>query len=244
MQEAKTIDQAIEILGQLIEKSIEEESRVGYFLSLYYMVTVAVKEAIEAQSFEDNERMHRLDVIFANYFFKNVEHHDSVWNSFFQARNVHSYVITQHLLLGMNAHINYDLAQAVVDTQSHDLETLHKDFLAINDILYKGIDKIQNKLYKTSLFLKVIDYIGLRFDEAYMDFSMIKARDEAWENALKLSAMNEDERLEHLKLMQEKTLKMAQFVKKPSFIYNIFRILNKISEKSSIKFNLLALKPF
>jgi len=243
MQEADHINDVIDTLHALIDKSIKDESRVGYFICLYGKVTMAVRDAIDAKMFHDNERMHKLDVIFANYFLKNVTHHNSVWYSFFQARHIKSYVVTQHLLLGMNAHINYDLAQALLDTKEAFTKEFHEDYLKINEILYQEVDAIQKKLYKTSLLLRLIDIIGLRFDEAYVDFSMIKARDEAWENALLLSKMDETQKKTHLENMQKRTLKFAIMIIKPPFLYKIFLFFNKICEKSSIRFNLLALRP-
>lgn len=241
---AKDIEHAIEILNELMDKSINDVSRSGYFTALYAMVTIAVRDAIKEEVFEDNERMHKLDVIFANYFFKNLNTHNLVWDSYFSANHATQYVIMQHLLLGMNAHINYDLAQAVIDTQSSNLENLHADYLQINAILNEQLDIIQDKLSKTSFFLRILDIIGLGFDEAYSNFSMIKARDEAWDNAVKLSTMNEEERTIHLELMQTRTLEIADFIKKPTFFYKILTFINKVSEKRSVKFNLMALNPF
>jgi hypothetical protein len=244
MQEAKNIDEAIEILKDVVNDSIDNELRLGYFASLYCMVTMAVRDAINSREFEDNERMHKLDVIFANYFFKNLHKPDAVWNSYFDANESNKHVIMQHLLLGMNAHINYDLAQAVIDTQDKKLDNFHSDYLKINEILYEVVDDIQSKLNKTSIFLKIIDFIGWRFDETYADFSMIKARDRAWKHAYKLSKIRPEQKEGFLSEMKEMSLEFAFFIKKPSFIYKILTYFNKISEKQNIKSNLLVLKPF
>ncbi len=243
MKDAQSIDEVIEKLQKLIDTAIKEESRTGYFISLYCMVTMAVRDAIYAKRFHDNERMHKLDVIFANYFFKNSTYHNTVWFSFFSARNISSYVISQHLLLGMNAHINYDLAQAVVDTKEPLTKEYLEDYLLINEILYQQVDKIQDKLAKSSFFIRLFDLLGLGFDESYVDFSMIKARNEAWANAVKLSQMNQKEKEIYLHKMRLRTLKFARNIKKPTFLYKLFYIINKLCEKNSIKNNLLALKP-
>ena len=244
MREAKNIDEAIEILQDIIKDCIDKELRLGYFASLYCMVTMAVRDAIDDKEFENNERMHTLDVIFANYFFKNLHTPDAVWNSYFDANESNQFVIMQHLLLGMNSHINYDLAQAILDTKETNLDDFHADYLHINDILYKVIDNIQKKLNKTSRFLKIIDFIGWRFDETFADFSMIKARDRAWKHAYKLSVLPLEEKDLFLSEMEKMTLNFATFIKKPSLLYRILTYFNKSSEKNSIKSNLLTLKPF
>ena len=46
-------------------------------------------------------------------------------------------MIAQHLLLGANAHVNHDLAQAIVEIAPHygGLEAVRDDFDLINDVL-------------------------------------------------------------------------------------------------------------
>ena len=73
MQEATTIDQVIEQLGEIVTWAEENNSPMGYFPALYKRVTELVKEKIDDGNgtyFEDNARMERLDVIFANRYLK------------------------------------------------------------------------------------------------------------------------------------------------------------------------------
>ena len=62
---AETIDQVIRQLDDIIDWSIRNDSRLGYFAALYRKVTLQVKSGITDGFFEDAERMERLDVIFA-----------------------------------------------------------------------------------------------------------------------------------------------------------------------------------
>ena len=70
---ARTIDEVVEQLDDLISYARREKSRLGYFAALYRNVTVKVKEGILAGSFEDGARMERLDVTFANRYLDAVE---------------------------------------------------------------------------------------------------------------------------------------------------------------------------
>ena len=65
---ARTIDEVIEHLDDVIALARSEKSRLGYFAVLYRNVTIKVKEGILAGSFEDGARMERLDVAFANRY--------------------------------------------------------------------------------------------------------------------------------------------------------------------------------
>ena len=65
---AQNIDEVIDHLGKIIEEEIAAKSKLAFFPILYRKVTIAVKEGIANGDFEDNERMEKLDVVFANRY--------------------------------------------------------------------------------------------------------------------------------------------------------------------------------
>ena len=65
---ARSIDQVIQQLEEIILLSMETGSRIGYFAALYNRVTQTVCDGIANGRFEDGSRMERLDVVFANRF--------------------------------------------------------------------------------------------------------------------------------------------------------------------------------
>ena len=112
---ARSIDEVIARLDAIIDRAIVERDRLGFFAVLYRTVTVAVKEGIAARRFQDGPRMERLDIVFANRYLQAFDQHrrgespTRSWRAAFQAGASRRVVILQHLLLGMNAHINLDL---------------------------------------------------------------------------------------------------------------------------------------
>jgi hypothetical protein len=80
-----TIDEVIEQLGSIIARSIQEQSRLGYFAARYRKVTIKVKEGIAEGRFDDGPRMERFDVTFANRYlgalnqFRNDKQPGSCW---------------------------------------------------------------------------------------------------------------------------------------------------------------------
>ena len=55
--------------------------------------------------------------------------------------------MTQHLLLGCNAHINLDLGVALADiARGKELEPLRSDFEAINGLLATHVETLQEQL--------------------------------------------------------------------------------------------------
>jgi hypothetical protein len=104
-------------------------------------------------------------------------------------------MILQHLLLGMNAHINFDLPIATVaSANGAGLSSLQGDFDIINDILAAMLDEVQDAVNDFSPLLDLLDRVGGRTDEELCTFSIVTARDEAWHEAVRLSAENDDRR--------------------------------------------------
>jgi hypothetical protein len=83
----------------------------------------------------------KLDVIFANRYleayhaYKAGQRARKSWQISFEAKNK-DLLLMQHLLLGMNAHINLDLGIAAAQTveSTQDIKTLHNDFNKINEV--------------------------------------------------------------------------------------------------------------
>ena len=197
---AHTIDEVIEQLDDLISYARREKSRLGYFATLYRNVTVKVKEGILAGSFEDGARMERLDVTFANRYLDAVERYrrgeepSRCWRTSFRAAESWHSIILQHLLLGINAHINLDLGVAAAQTSpGAQLEGLRRDFDSINDILSAMLDDVQDKLALVSPWMGVLDRVGGRTDEEILNFSIDRAREAAWRAAERLAPLGSEE---------------------------------------------------
>ena len=71
---AETIDEVIHQLTAIVEWSKQNDSRIGYFAALYRKVTIQVKKGIEQGFFDDNPRMERFDIIFANRYIQAVSY--------------------------------------------------------------------------------------------------------------------------------------------------------------------------
>ena len=185
---ATTINEVILKLGEIIDFHKTENSALCLFPTLYRKVTIAVRDKIEAGNyFDDNVRMEKLDVIFANRYihawenWRNNETLSECWKFSFEAPGKYPLLILQHLLLGMNAHINLDLGIAAHHASATlPLNMLKSDFMRINDILGDLMDSVQAEVAKYSPWLGIIDRIGRKVDEKMFEFSMKRARDFSW----------------------------------------------------------------
>ncbi len=55
-------------LDKIIETSIKNEDYLAIFAYVYRVTTARIRDEILAKNFEDNERMEKFDVIFANRY--------------------------------------------------------------------------------------------------------------------------------------------------------------------------------
>jgi hypothetical protein len=238
-----SISEVIEHLDQIISWSVKNENRLGYFPSLYRKVTIKVQEKISDNYFEDNERMEKLDVIFANrylkafYKYQNEEQCSSSWALCFERTKFWSPLVLQHLLLGMNAHISLDLGIAASRVSNgKDVELLKVDFLKINEILASLVDEIQDQLSGMWPLLKPIDWIAGKLDESIARFGMDIARDAAWHVALDYSQI--ENTADREKYIKERDLKVEKFGSKLAtpglLLSNIIRVF-KLLEIGSIE---------
>jgi len=235
---AKNIDEVIDHLEDIIQASIEEENTLGYFAALYQNVTITVKEKLGTNYFDDDKRMEQLDVVFANrYLSAYVDHkqgHKTTesWETAFNSSKDNSLIVLQHLLLGMNAHINLDLGIATteISTQS-TLPNLHNDFNKINAILSALVDEVQNDLAKIwPTLLKILKW-AKKIDNFLINFSMNLARDGAWKFANELAVVKEVERKNMISTRDKKISQLAELITNHGIVGKIIFTIIRFGER-------------
>lgn len=186
MPQANTIDEVLLQLDEIIDAARRDNNAVGYFAYVYRRTTAAVKAAIRAGRFADNERMEAFDVSFANLYLAAYEQYHCgdpcaiSWQLAFDAAREQR-ALLQHVLLGMNAHINLDLGVAAGKLMAgRNLNELEADFRLVNHILQEIIEELQKRVARASPVFTWFDRWGKHRDEYLLDFSMRAAREQAW----------------------------------------------------------------
>lgn len=186
MPQANTIEEVLQHLDAIIDAARKDNNACGYFAYVYRRTTAAVKAAIEAGRFNDNARMEAFDVAFANLYLDAHENYccgsdcSASWRLAFDGAKEQKSLL-QHVLLGMNAHINLDLGVAAGRLMTgKDLNDLKADFLLVNDILQEIIDELQDRIARASPVFYWLDRLGSDRDERFLDVSMRAAREKAW----------------------------------------------------------------
>lgn len=218
---ATTIDDVLLELDQIIADSISKNSRLGIFAYIYRRTTARIKQAILENQFEDNARMEIMDVAFANLYLKAYYDFErggiisGSWKTAFLAKD-EKLTIIQHIILGMNAHINLDLGVAAAYVAPGDkINSLKNDFMKVNQILKDLTNEMQTKVAKVSRLMFLLDWIGKNTDEKIIDFSIVKARQQAWNLASILAYLNEPEKKILIDATDSAISKLAAIIKRP-----------------------------
>jgi hypothetical protein len=197
---AETIADVLRSLDSIIDWAWTEKSRLGYFAALYRRITRAVKTGIEKGQFQNGPLMERLDVTFASRYLDAFEQFRSgrqptlAWQLAFRAASWWYPIVVQQLLVGINAHINLDLGvAAAVTAPGEELPSLKTDFDQINAVLAGQVGTVQEEIAEISPLIGLLEKFSLRTDTVIINFSLEKARDFAWAQAVNMASKSGDQ---------------------------------------------------
>lgn len=195
--EAASIDavaQTLQAMDAILDGSSDG---LKWFNTLYLQVTLAVKEDPQATAFIAN-----LDFVFADLYFAALRgwlaggNLPESWRVMFEQRSNPLLARIQFALAGVNAHINRDLAVAVVKTCAqagskprHD-SVQYQAYTALNTTLDSLIEQAKKELLVTlpGGGLPSVDKV----EQAVASWSVAAARESAWVNAEILAAIAGD----------------------------------------------------
>lgn len=187
---ATTLDDVVDAIESVIGWSISEASRLGYFAALYKRITIAVRTAVAEGAFEDGPRMERFDVTFANRYFDALNGHfhpgefakpTRSWKVTFDAANRPKPIMLQHMLAGVNAHIDLDLgiAAQTIGT-SAQVRALEEDFNRINAVLASQLNGIVEDINELSPALADVYAVLMQHEIFVINEALKTMRDSAW----------------------------------------------------------------
>lgn len=182
-----------------------------------------------------------MDVTFANRYFEALERQRQgypatlSWQIAFEASQLWWPVVLQHLLLGMNAHINLDLGIAAARTcPGEALSGLKTDFERINQILASLVSGVEHELELVWPMLRLLDQIAGKTDEAIINFSMEKAREHAWSVAVRLAPLTIGDQASQIELIDAETALIGQAVRHPGVLIGAVLRPIRLGERYSV----------
>jgi len=193
------IDALIERMQELLEPMEAANDPKRIFHSTYLRTTIAVGEEIKRPGgFADPQWTERWDVAFADLYLEALEQVQAgeqpsrPWAIAFGARP--GLPVLNGLLLGMNAHINYDLPQAllavITDEEFDDAELIARreaDHKAIDDILASRVSAEDNELTGIDGQESLLNRVLRPFNQSGTKRFLREARQKVWANAIALS---------------------------------------------------------
>ena len=175
-----------------------ERAHRRVFLATYMRTTDALGAAVDLGAFEDPEWVEQWDVVFAEYYLRA---HDAdlagrnadvprPWRIAFDAP-AHLPAL-RHVLLGINAHVNYDLPQALLDMISPDDFTdpatrarRNRDHERIDAVLASRVGAEDDELVADQTILdRLLSPANRRASRRFLR----EARQKVWHNAGELNA--------------------------------------------------------
>jgi len=233
--QANNIEEVLQIMDEMLADCVASTNRLGYFAALYRTVTRVVKQRADEGFFEDNDRMRRLDTIFANRYFDayfKYQQDDAAitqsWLVAFRSARSQPPLIIQHLMLGMNAHIGLDLGIATAEVAAGELTpSLQRDFNRLNIILAGLVDTVQEQVGQVSPLLRFLDWLVWRADETIGHFGIHQARDAAWRFAQTLCQITAPEYESAIQIQDQAVAIMGRLIGSiPWYLFPAIFIIN------------------
>jgi hypothetical protein len=144
LEQAKTIDDVVQNLDQIIDWSMKAQSTIGYFAAAYKRATVAIRQALHDGQFDDGRLVEQFDVAFAQRYFNALnayfypDEYEGLmlaWEVAFVGHENAKPTMLQELIAGFNVHICFDLGVAVEEVAANSLDKLEHDFNLVNALL-------------------------------------------------------------------------------------------------------------
>jgi hypothetical protein len=143
--------------------------------------------------------------------------------------------VLQHLLLGINAHINLDLGIAAAQTApATSLAALRQDFDRINTILSSLLTGVKEGLATVWPLLRIYDRLAGDLEDRMINFSMSRARSAAWQVAERLAPLHAEQWSLHIDEIDRRTALLGQVICKPPIRTRLLLLGVRLGERGRV----------
>jgi hypothetical protein len=248
---AKTIDDVVHNLDQIIEWSIQAQSTVGYFAVLYKRATLAVRSALNEGKFTNPELMEQFDVTFAGCYFDALNSYflpdkyeglTLPWEvAFLDQDSMHSTML-QHMVAGLNSHINFDLGVTIAQMVPNAMSAFEHDFKLINALMatqVRGMLNVVQTLSPGVLWIRR----AIPNEVAVIRSLLVRFRDSAWMFAYGMATAEDHGRARRVNQTSWTAALGAWYLDPPTYGRVVPRLIRFIAKRESrdIAANLRAL---
>jgi len=245
-------DPAMRRMQSLIDQWEAAGDHRVVFLRCYRLMTGNMLAAIDQQEFNDSTWVGRLLHRFANYYFSALEAYEAdhaikessagitndsdpshpsdtplVWQQAHNAASQPGTLALQTLLLGVNAHINYDLVLALVDILETEWDGLpesqrtfrYEDHCHVNRVIGRTIDTVQDQVLEPAMpVMDIFDKLMGPVDEILISRLLAHWRESVWRNAVRLlEAREPGKRARLVKQFEADVLELGEIIQLRGF---------------------------
>ena len=199
------------------------------FLGCYQLMTSSTLGAVSRSEFHDSAWVNRLLHRFADYYFVALDAHTrdpatapSVWQAAFAAAADPRVQPLQHLLLGVNAHINYDLVLTLVEVLRPEWAGLseaqradrYADHCRINLVIARTIDSVQDQVLTPAMpGLDLVDALLGRLDERLASGLITRWREMVWTNTCRLLDARDGDQVQRVLMeVEDEALRLGRVI--------------------------------
>jgi len=184
---------------QVIDTLLPVNDGIKWFNRLYLMVTQEVDLHPPGGAWQSPVWLTRLDVVFAGFYFSALGDFlvgnavPSAWSALFEARYQTGIDRIQFALAGMNAHINHDLALALMATDAQLNVVPPTDGPEHSD--YESVNNLLKTIMPSELTVLATDTLGVlaqdtgKIGRLLAFWDICSARDLAWNFANQLRSL-------------------------------------------------------
>ncbi len=179
---------AMENLQEELENTDMENLRA--FNQTYLTITKNVFARMGTGYFANDHLMTEVDIQFSRYYFNALKAYLSgrkspeAWKVLFDSCKANRHNQFVYMAMGVNAHVNNDLAFTLVDVVSD--EAFQQDFLKVNEIIHQSTKDIILSLEEKSSLVSFVENNFLILYKYFLDKLIENWRANVWKNYLNL----------------------------------------------------------
>lgn len=198
------LDQSIARMRRLEAELVAKGDMRAVFVTTYLEILHATQEAVAKPGFFEDPATVELE---ARYFVQlYLSAHDAYdrgdmarvpapWRASFDLAASGRSLAIENLLLGINAHVNYDLPRALAAAGANSPAN-ERDFERFNDLLFERIDPIKRRVIDrytqpapvgNRRALHLLDRVAGQLDEKATKLMFVQWRNRAWEHSAALA---------------------------------------------------------
>lgn len=253
------LDQFIEKMDDHISQFYSNNDRRERFLLMYRTFKNELRKNIQRDRFVDSDWTEAICCRMAEMYFEAFEQYENdpentpqSWKICFDTSIAKQNNLLQDALLGMNAHINYDLPICVYDIMGHFndlapgeipipfdrglnniLQKRYFDFLMINQIAWESIELIQDVLCERfSNAIRILNKLSFNVSKKLVEQIIVEYRDKAWGNSIILLSTKNKVELKEVKTFVDRVAVKNILLVKNKLSFNPIVITNNLRGKS------------